>query len=54
MKHLDLRFFWLRDAVSQKVINVSYTPTEGMTADMLTKALLRQLVEKHRKEMGVI
>ena len=54
MKHLDLRFFWLRDAVSQKIISVSYTPTEDMTADMLTKALPRQLVEKHRREMGVI
>ena len=54
MKHLDLRFFWLRDAVSQKVISISYIPTGDMTADLLTKALSRQLVEKHRREMGLI
>ena len=54
MKHLDLRFFWLRDAVSQKVINISYIPTRDMTADLLTKALSRQLVEKHWKEMGLV
>ena len=54
MKHLDLRFFWLRDAISQKVINISYIPTGDMTADLLTKALSRRLVEKHRKEMGLV
>ena len=54
MKHLDLRFFWLRDAVSQKTISVSYVPTEDMTADLLTKALPRPLVEKHRRGMGLM
>ena len=54
MKHLDLQFYWLRDAVSEKVISVSYIPTEDMTADLLTKVLPRQLVEKHRKEMGLV
>ena len=54
MKHLDLRFYWLCNTISEKVISVSYIPTEDMTADLLTKALSRQLVKKHRKEMGLV
>jgi hypothetical protein len=41
MKHLDLRFFWLRDMVTSGVIRVLYIPTAVMAADMLTKPLAR-------------
>jgi hypothetical protein len=36
MKHLDLRFFWLRDMVNSGVIAVRYIPTADMAADLLT------------------
>jgi hypothetical protein len=39
MKHLDLRFFWLRDMVDSGVIAVFYIPTADMAANLLTKAL---------------
>ena len=39
MKHLDLRFFWLREEVEKKVITVHYCPTAIMPADLLTKSL---------------
>jgi hypothetical protein len=43
MKHLDLRFFWLRNMVNSGVIAVRYIRTTDMAADLLTKALgLRQ------------
>jgi hypothetical protein len=41
MKHLDLRFFWLRDMVNSGVIAVRYIPTADMAADLLTKTLAR-------------
>jgi hypothetical protein len=41
MKHLDLRFFWLRDMVNAGVIAVRYIPTADMAADLLTKVLAR-------------
>jgi hypothetical protein len=54
MKHLDLRYFWLRDKVAEQAISVDYVPTNEMTADLLTKALPRDAVERHRRAMGVI
>ncbi len=54
MKHLDLRYYWLRDKVECQVIGLSYIPTSQMPADLLTKALPRVRVEWCRKEMGLV
>jgi transposase InsO family protein len=54
MKHLDLRFYWLRDQVAKKRITVSYLETENMPADLLTKALPKPQVERLRLMMGLI
>ena len=54
MKHLELRWFWLRDTVDSGVIKPSFVPTEDMVADMLTKPLMRPYVEKCRKLMGLV
>jgi hypothetical protein len=53
MKHLDNRFFWLREQVSSGILNPIFIPTDSMPADMLTKALPRLKVEKFRRMMGV-
>jgi len=39
MKHLDLRFYWLRDEVAKGTISITHIPTDVMTADIMTKAL---------------
>jgi hypothetical protein len=54
MKHIDIRYHWIRDEVKNKTIKVQYIPTTEMTADILTKALPRTLVEKHRLAMGIM
>ena len=41
MKHLDLRFYWLRGTVHSGVITLRYVPTGEMIADIMTKALPR-------------
>lgn len=41
MKHLDLRYYWLRDEVAKGTISVHYVSTRDMPADALTKALNR-------------
>lgn len=53
MKHLDLHFFWLRDAVENGAITLSYLPTGEMPADTLMKPLTRQKVMECRKMMGL-
>src|SRR6266542_476517 len=54
MKHLDLAFFWLRDKVEEKRIEMMYMRTEEMPADLLTKALPKPQVIKLRKMMGLV
>ncbi len=54
MKHLDLKFFWLRQAVQDSKLRLEYIPTEFMLADLLTKPLERVKVQEHRKRMGVL
>jgi hypothetical protein len=41
-KHIDIRYHFIRDAVSDSIIWLQYVPTADMTADSLTKALGRQ------------
>ena len=41
MKHLDLRFYWLRGEVEKGTFNVKYIPTDHMVADLLTKPLTK-------------
>jgi hypothetical protein len=54
MKHLDLRFFWLRDRLLEKVLGIQYLPTAEMVADLLTNRLSNPKVEYFRKLMGLL
>ena len=53
MKHLDLRFYWLRDAVNARLIAPQYIPTKSMPADIMTKSLSRQSVQEMREMLGL-
>ena len=53
MKHLDLRYFWLRDQVTLGLITPMFVSTENMPADLLTKAMSRVKVERFRRMMGI-
>ena len=44
MKHMDLRFYWLRDVVEKGLLDVKYIPTTHMVADLLTKPLTKPKV----------
>jgi hypothetical protein len=54
MKHLDLRFYWLRDEVEKGRIGMVHLRTSQMPADLLTKALSRVKVEGFRKMFGLV
>ena len=54
MKHLDLRFFWLREAVDEGVIKPIHVGTQDMPADILTKALCHEKVKTCRDMLGMM
>ena len=54
MKHLDLRFYWLRDKVGRGTIVPMYMKTDDIPADLLTKSLPKPQVEKLREMMGLV
>jgi hypothetical protein len=47
-KHFDVRLHFTREKLQDGLINIAYCPTSDMVADMLTKALDRVKLEKHR------
>ena len=52
-KHIDIKFHYVREALEDGIIDLTYCPTEQMTADMLTKPLARQKFETFRLKMGL-
>ncbi|KAF5385137.1 hypothetical protein D9615_001088 [Tricholomella constricta] len=54
LKHLDRHWFWLRQAVEDGKVAPSFIPTSEMTADILTKSLPRDTVNKFRRRMGLV
>ena len=53
MKHLDLRFYWLRDVVDDGGIDVLHIPGTQQPADGLTKALSGPEMKIARGRMGL-
>ncbi|KAJ3529172.1 hypothetical protein NMY22_g9112 [Coprinellus aureogranulatus] len=47
MKHIDVKYHWVRDAVKQGKIEVHFLPTQDMIADIVTKPLPHPAIEQH-------
>jgi len=54
MKHLDLRFYWLRDTVEDGCITQTFVPTTEQTADIFTKSLARADMQRCREALGIV
>jgi hypothetical protein len=52
-KHMDLRYYFIRDLINKGVIKFCYCPTEDMVADILTKALPRWKVAALSTALGL-
>ena len=53
MKHIDIRFHYIREAQQEGIINIRYCPTDEMVADLLTKPIPRGIFEKLRCSLGM-
>ena len=53
MKHLNLRYYWLRDVVETGAIWPVFVPTHMQVADIFTKALPRADIERFRGMLGL-
>jgi len=47
-RHIDIRFFFIKDRIDSGYMNVVYCPTEVMLADFFTKPLQGALFRKFR------
>ena len=41
MKHIEIRYFYIRDMVQKGAIKLQYVSTDGQVVDVLTKPLSR-------------
>ena len=53
MRHLDLKYFKLREDVESKLVSPVYVPTTEMLADIMTKALPRATVQYMVEKLGL-
>ena len=52
-KHIDIRYYFICFEVQRKLIDLVYCPTDNMTADILTKALLNSKAKHFTKVLGL-
>ena len=53
-KHIDVKFFFVKEKVSEGLIFVKYMPSVSMLADPLTKGLPISVFQEHVTRMGLI
>lgn len=52
-KHIDIRYHFIREAVEDGIVKLTYCPTKQMVADILTKPLPRGQFELLRSKLGL-
>ena len=53
-KHIDIKYHYVRDAVSNQDISLEYCPSKEMIADILKKAIPRDQHQYLSRKMGII
>jgi len=54
MKHIDILFHFIHEAVENGTITLIYFPTATMTADIFTKPLPCLKIETHHMTLGLL
>ena len=53
-KHIEIRYYFIRDPVERKIVCLEYIPTERQNVDIFTKPLNKSKFETLRQVIGVI
>ncbi|OAE32324.1 hypothetical protein AXG93_809s1050 [Marchantia polymorpha subsp. ruderalis] len=53
-KHIDIRYHFVRDLVTNNLVKLVYVPTEEMIADVMTKPLAREKQWYHSQNLGLL
>ena len=53
-KHIDVKFFFIKEKVAKSLISVEHTLTTSMLADPLTKGLHIYVFQKHVIRMRLL
>ena len=53
-KHIPIKYHFLREQVTNQIVQVNYIPTTKQSADIFTKPLEKTPFEYLRQNMGVI
>ena len=53
-KHIDLRFHFIREAITNETITMAYCLTQSMVANILTKPLIRGRTKEHTGSLGLL
>lgn len=53
-KHIDIKYFWTKQQIAEKRINMVYCQTSEQLADLMTKALSRPQFERLRSELRIL
>lgn len=53
MKHVDVKFHFIRESIANGEFKLEYIPTGEQTADIMTKGLNRGIFERHRLGLGI-
>lgn len=54
MKHIDIKYCFIRDEISNGEIQVKYKSKQEQTADIMTKGLGKILFLKHRSDLNLV
>jgi hypothetical protein len=53
LKHIEMRYHYVRDMVQKNILSIQYVPTTKQTADILTKPLSLKKFVYFRDKLGV-
>lgn len=53
-KHIDTKFYFIRDYAANQIVSFSYCPTDDMIADLLTKPLPASRLKKLRRMCSIM